>query len=73
MGSTKGLATTAIIPESIKKKKKKRKSRERTSPGDRCHSGEIPGVGQYEGRCSVKERRLVYEKKKKKKEEEEEI
>ena len=46
--------------------------RERHSPGDRCHSGEIPGVGQYEGRCSVKERRLVYEKKKKKKKKEEE-
>ena len=73
LGSTKGLATTAIIPESIKKKKKKGKSRrERTSPGDRCHSGEIPGVRQYEGRCSVKERRLVYEKKKKKKKKEEE-
>jgi len=61
LGSTKGLATTAIIPESIKKKKKKTKKKKkkkkkkkesrggRHSPGSRCHSGEIPSVSQYDG------------------------
>jgi len=81
LGSTKGLATTAIIPESIKKKKKKKGSR-----GGRGTHQEIAVTvvrslewANMMGRCSVKERRLVYEKKKKKKkkkkeeEEEEEI
>ena len=82
LGSTKGLATTAIIPESIKKKKKKKKG----SRGGRGPHQEIAVTvvrslewANMMGRCSVKERRLVYEKKKKKKkkkkeeEEEEEI
>ena len=45
LGSTKGLATTAIIPESIKKESRGG----RHSPGSRCHSGEIPSVSQYDG------------------------
>jgi len=55
LGSTKGLATTAIIPESIKKEKKNQKKKKkesrggRHSPGSRCHSGEIPSVSQYDG------------------------
>ena len=69
-GATKGLATTAIIPESIKKKKKKKKG----SRGGRGPHQEIVVTvvrslewANMMGRCSVKERRLVYEKKKKKK------
>jgi hypothetical protein len=57
LGSTKGLATTAIIPESIKKEKKNQKKKKKKkirrggwqSPGSRCHSGEIPSVSQYDG------------------------
>ena len=46
----RGLPQLQSFQTQSKKKKKKRKSRrERHSPGDRCHSGEIPGVGQYDG------------------------
>ena len=80
LGSTKGLATTAIIPESIKKEKKK-ESRGGRGPHQEIAVTVVRSLewANMMGRCSVKERRLVYEKKKKKKkkkkeeEEEEEI
>ena len=68
LGSTKGLATTAIIPESIKKKKKKNGSRGR-GPHQEIAVTVVRSLewANMMRRCSVKERRLVYEKKKKKK------